>query len=111
MTNEQIIFENKMNLLKEGKIKPTGRMLKIMVNDEEQEIPEPESIHTFQMWKSLGYSVKKGEKAIAKFTIWKYTEGKKKEQTEEQAQAEGHCFLKSACFFSASQVEKIEKVG
>ena len=108
MTNADIIFANQMSLLKEGKIGTTGKFLTVVINDEEQTIPEPEPIHTFQMWKSLGFKVKKGEKAVAKITIWKYTNGKKKEEeTEEKiANMGGHCFMKASCFFSLSQVEK-----
>ena len=107
MTNASIIFENQMLLLKEGKIGTTGKFLTVMINDEEKQIPEPEPIHTFQMWKSLGFKVKKGEKAIAKFTIWKYTNGKKNANDEnEDGDGNGHCFMKNSCFFSLSQVEK-----
>lgn len=68
-----------------------------------------EEIHTFEKWKSLGYSVKKGEKSDIKFPIWKYA-GKKKidEETGEETQENPHCFMKTACFFTQSQVEKIK---
>lgn len=69
-------------------------------------------IHTYGHWKSLGYTVKKGEKAIAKFPIWKYTKGKKKEaegMSEEEAQANGYCFMKNSSWFSDLQVEKSTK--
>ena len=39
-----------------------------------------EEIHTFERWKALGYSVKKGAKSEIKFAIWKYTDGKKKDK-------------------------------
>ena len=106
ITNAQIIFAQSQELLKEGKIKPTGRTLEFELEDGTVlQYPEAEPIHTFQMWKSLGFSVKKGEKAVAKFTIWKYTV-KKKTESEEEAQQKGHCFMKDSCFFSLSQVEK-----
>lgn len=63
-------------------------------------------IHTYGHWKSLGYTVKKGEKAVAKFPIWKYTKGKSKDMTEEEAQACGYCFMKNSSWFSDKQVEK-----
>ncbi len=66
-------------------------------------------IHTYGHWKSLGYTVKKGEKAIAKFPIWKYTKDKKKDMTEEEAQANGYCFMKNSAWFSDKQVEKSTK--
>ena len=69
-------------------------------------ISSDEEIHTFQKWKSLGYSVRKGEKAVASFTIWKHTTKTDKESGEESAAM----FMKKAHFFSTSQVEKIAPV-
>ena len=69
-------------------------------------ISADEEIHTFQKWKSLGYSVKRGEKAVASFTIWKHTTKTDKESGEESAAM----FMKQAAFFSTSQVEKIQPV-
>ena len=69
-------------------------------------ISSDEEIHTFQKWKSLGYSVKRGEKAVASFTIWKHTTKTDKESGEESASM----FMKKAHFFSTSQVEKIAPV-
>lgn len=69
-------------------------------------ISESEEIHTFQKWKSLGYTVRKGEKAVASFTIWKHTTKTDKESGEESASM----FMKKAHFFSTSQVEKIPPV-
>lgn len=69
-------------------------------------ISESEEIHTFQKWKSLGYAVKRGEKAITKLTIWKHT-SKINPETQEEEMA---MFMKTAAFFSTSQVEKIKPV-
>lgn len=69
-------------------------------------ISESEEIHTFQKWKSLGYAVKRGEKAITKLTIWKHT-SKINPETQEEETA---MFMKTAAFFSTSQVEKIKPV-
>ena len=69
-------------------------------------ISSDEEIHTFAKWKSLGFSVKKGEKAVASFTIWKHTVKKDKESGEETTSM----FMKKAHFFSTSQVEKIQPV-
>ena len=69
-------------------------------------ISSDEEIHTFQKWKSLGYSVKRGEKACASFMVWKHTVKKDKESGEESAAM----FMKKAHFFSTSQVEKIAPV-
>lgn len=92
MTNAEIIFRESMELVKEGKLE--------LVN----ELPEP--IHTFAKWKSLGYQVRKGEKAIAKITIWKYT-SKKTEDEDGNEIENGRCFPKVSAFFKSSQVEKV----
>lgn len=92
MTNQAIIISNMDVLVRDG----------VITWDNE--------IHTYQCWKSLGYQVKKGEKAIAKFAIWKYTKGKKKDESEEEAQANGHCFMKLSAWFSDEQVEPLGKV-
>ena len=105
MTNEQIILENRLLLLEMGELKPTGRT----INFNGVEKQEPEEIHTFQAWKQLGFIVRKGEHAIAKFPIWKYKPGKKKdaEGDEDAAQKKGYCFMKMAFFFTADQVDAI----
>ena len=68
-----------------------------------------EEIHTFERWKALGYSVKKGEKSDIKFAIWKYA-GKKivDEETGKETEENPHCFMKMASFFTENQVEKIK---
>lgn len=86
MTNAQIITENMILLAMNGAIQP----------DEE--------IHTFQRWKALGYSVKKGEHAVAKFPIWKM--GTKKNDDGEE-ETTGRMFLKTSAFFKTSQVEPL----
>lgn len=114
MTNAMIILNESVRLMKEGTIEGTGEFLTFKYDDghtEEVEVPEP--IHTYQMWKTLGYQVRKGEKAIAKFMIWKYTEKKAKEDNAEIAVKEGdtiarNMFMKMAAFFKMSQVEKIK---
>lgn len=104
MKNKDIIFNEEQRLAEEGKIKYTGKEFKF-VDDAGNEIvlKETEQIHTFTAWKELGYIVKKGQKAIAKFMIWKYV-SKKSEETEEE---NSKMFMKMAAFFSSSQVEKI----
>ena len=106
ITNAMIIFNAQQQLLEAGKIKSTGRMIPVITQDGETMIPEAEEIHTFQRWKELGFQVRKGEHAIASFSIWKYT-SKAKDKTEEEAQEEGFCFMKKAFWFSASQVDAI----
>lgn len=111
ITNAMIIFNAQQQLLEEGKIKPTGRMIPVITPEGETMMPEAEEIHTFQHWKEIGYQVRKGEHAVASFSIWKYT-SKAKGKTEEEAQDAnedngGFCFMKTAFWFSASQVDKI----
>lgn len=105
MTNAQIIFNESVSLMKEGKIGTTGRELQIeTASGEIITIMEPEPIHTYAAWKSLGYQVNKGAKAVASFTIWKHT-SRKNEETEED---ESRMFMKKASFFTRAQVTKIE---
>lgn len=102
MTNEQIIINESMELMKQGIIGTSGR--KLQFEDAEgntKEIDEPETIHTYSGWKSLGFQVQKGEKAVAKFSIWKFV-NKKDEEDEDKM------FLTSASWFKASQVAPIE---
>ena len=126
MTNEQIIFNASAELLKAGKIKPTSETYTVVLEDGSKEtrfVPEP--IHTFAMWKNLGYSVKKGEKAVAMITIWKHTE-KERELTQEEKESMNaatlmaltdgtgdtvkteNCFMKTSAFFTFDQVEKTD---
>lgn len=56
--------------------------------------------------KVFGYSVKRGEKAVINLAIWKHT-SKVNAETQEEETA---MFLKTAAFFSTSQVEKIKPV-
>jgi len=91
-TNMQLIEDMTMSLALSGTIKP----------DEE--------IHTFAHWKSLGFSVRKGEKAVVSFPIWKYSTSKKSGSDEtdgENGEKTGKMFMKNSHFFSTSQVEKI----
>ncbi len=112
MTNAQIIFNESIRLVEEGIIKGTGRMFEAIItdkdgNEEKKLVEEPEAIHTYAAWQQLGFQVKKGEKAKASFTIWKYAEGKKSEESDEEP--EGKMFMKKAHFFTMDQVEKISK--
>jgi hypothetical protein len=105
ITNAEIIFRASQELLKQGILKPTGRMFVQELPDGNRiEVPEAEPIHTYNGWKDLGYQVKKGEHAKAQFTIWKY-KGKKDEETGEETN--GRCFQKKASWFTFDQVEKI----
>ena len=107
MTNAQIIFAERVRLLKEGKIGATGRFYTgLDLEGNETTFPEPEEIHTFAAWKAAGYAVKKGAKAIAKFPVWKYsTKTVENEDGEEEEQS--RMFMKTAAFFSREQVERM----
>lgn len=116
MTNAQIILGEQIRLQEEGILKYTGRMIEaIDMAGNEIEIPEIQPIHTYQAWKKLGYQVKKGEKAIAKFAVWKYLTKKQKQEEEVpvdvdgQTVVKGRCYMKVSAFFTDEQVEKIEE--
>lgn len=104
MTNQEIITEARFALMKQGIIGTSGRMIEVTDKDgNKKQIAEPEEIHTYQAWKDLGYQVQKGQKAIARFTIWKHTE----KENKETGKKDEKMFMKNACFFKASQVEAI----
>lgn len=108
MTNEQIIFNNSVELMKDGKIGKTGRQFEF--EDEKGNkimLDEPEPIHTFQAWKAKGFSVKKGEKAVAQFHIWKCV-SKEAENSKGMTEEQKRMFMKKASFFSASQVQAMD---
>ena len=106
MTNADIIFKESQQLAKDGVIGYTGRVLQFKDDAGNViEVHETEPIHTYNAWKDLGYQVKKGEKAVAQFTIWKYRAGKHNEETDEVEQAK--MFMKKASFLTAAQVQAI----
>ena len=110
MTNSMIILLESIRLMEEGKLQGSGQYGHYTDHEgNEVEIEYPEAIHTFAAWKQLGFSVKKGEHAIAAFTIWKYAERRREaeEENADEEQAEGRMFMKKAFFFKASQVERI----
>jgi len=86
MTNEQII-----------------RTAKVMAGVAEES-------HTFAHWKALGYAVRKGEHATFKAAIWKYAANKRATEDPEadgEKPTGGRMFLKTAHFFTRSQVDPI----
>ena len=109
MTNAQIIFVEGQKLAEAGVISYTGRTYKALnAAGEEVEYKETEPIHTYATWKEMGFQVQKGEKAVAKFPVWKYT-CKHNEETGEEENA--HMFMKVASFFRLAQVAPIEKTA
>ena len=111
MTNKMIILMESVKLMEDGVISGSG----IKGKTPDGKIVElPEVLHTYAVWKQLGYQVQKGEKAVAQFAIWKYMKKGKKQQSEEEIDGEeskekGYCRLVNASFFKASQVKKIEQ--
>ena len=120
MTNAQIIFNEAIALMKEGQIGTTGRQLTIEYEKDgeivKETINEPEPIHTYKEWQNLGMQVQKGQKAVAKFTIWMFTDKPSKAALaaaaaagKEEVDADPHYYMKEAAFFSASQVAPTEE--
>lgn len=114
MTNERIILSERLDLYKEGKLAGTGRVFNLEVADGNTvTIEEPEQIHTYQRWKEMGFQVRKGETAVAKFPIWKY--GTRKSEDDEGAEIDGEdaddsvIFMKKSAFFAQHQVEPIDE--
>lgn len=62
-----------------------------------------EESHTFARWKQMGYMVRKGEHATFKCTIWKGKERTVERDGKEQQELS--MFMKTAHFFTRSQVE------
>lgn len=104
MTNAEIIFAAEQELAEQGKIQYTGRTLEFEDSEGKKIIfKETEEIHTYNTWKELGYQVQKGQKAVAKFVIWKYSS----KFDEVSQRDESKMFMKKSAFFSRSQVEAI----
>lgn len=112
MTNEMIVLLESVKLMEKGIIKGTGDFI---TTDDGRQLEIPEEIHTFQAWKAKGFFVKKGEKAVASFSVWKYITGKKKgeeaeaESTENEETNGGYCRMKLSHFFTRNQVEESKR--
>ena len=68
MTNEMIIFNNRLSLMEDGILQGTGNT--ITVENEEGkkiELEEPEQIHTYAGWKTLNRQVKRAKKVLLLF--------------------------------------------
>ena len=115
MTNEEIVMRESVELMKQGVIACAGQIDVIDENGNKSKMDIPESIHTYQEWKELGYQVKKGEHAIAKFAVWKPTKRKEVKNEDEEndnkkVEARPTFFMANASWFKISQVEKIQEV-
>ena len=120
MTNQEIVLKKSLELVKEGVLESTGVIADVIMNGMKMTIELPEPIHTFAVWKEMGYIVKKGQKAITSINIWKYTSKMLNEETgndavdamNKQINEQGgktSMFMKTAYFFKASQVEKMKE--
>lgn len=119
MTNAQIILNESIRLMNDGILKGSGQYAEIETADGTMTIELPEAIHTFNGWKELGYSVKKGAKSSIKFPIWKHTVkflntdtgnetlDKMNAQINEQG-GQTNMFMKMSAWFTADQVEPIK---
>lgn len=95
MTNAEIIYAARVQLANTGKLNTVNGV--------------PEEIHTYQAWKKLGYQVLRGEKAVCILKIWKPIpkKGKPEPEEEEKRKDDPWMMLKTAYFFSQSQVDSI----
>lgn len=117
MTNAAIIENRAFQLMKDGIIKGSGQYGYIENEDGSREQVElPEAIHTFKYWLSVGRSVKKGEKAVDSFCIWKHTTkmldtdtgNEENDKMNEAINAKGgqqDMFMQKAFFFTFDQTE------
>ena len=71
-----------------------------------------EMIHTYEGWKARGMMVKKGEKTLVRFPIWKMGKSIKTVdvntdggETVQKDIDTGRFFMKESCFFSSRQVQ------
>ena len=120
MTNAQIILNESINLMEQGKLNGTGNMITIITvnsdgQEEKKQIEEPEPIHTYAAWKQLGFQVKKGSKAVTQINIWKHVSRKEEIEVKYTDGTTGteeidnsKMFMKLSSFFSLSQVERIQ---
>ena len=113
MTNQEIILNERIELVKAGLIAGDENDIITLTkpNGEIEEIPFPENIYTFMALKNIGYKVKKGQKAICKIRIWKHTTKKEsielKDGTKTEEEIE-NMFKTTAAFFTIGQCEPIE---
>lgn len=109
MTNQQIVLLEAVRLMEAGVIAGSGEYVTVPTADGGEKVLEmPEALHTFESWKSAGRIVRKGEHAVARFSIWK----KCKDRTVTEPDGTevikpGRMILKEACFFTYKQTEPV----
>lgn len=112
MTNQMIVFMERCRLMDQGIIKGTGRFVEIETDQGVRRLEEPEPIYTYKRWQELGYQVRKGETSQIKIRIWKYRGNvQADEESGEEMETNGKCFMKLASFFTMEQVYKPEKIA
>lgn len=120
MDNRTIILNERLRLLGDGILTTTGRKTTIMTDDGEVEIDEPEPIYTLQEWGRMGYSVVKGEHAVAAIEIWIPRKDRKSRSGDSSSEIKADSPLdvtpkkpefvkKKSFFFKRSQVKKSER--
>lgn len=115
MTNEQIIFNNRVFLMEQEVIKGIeGTCITFTDENGTRQMMMPEEIRTFDDWKRAGRMVQKGQHAVAKFQIWMPKKGKAKaadegEGEKQEADAPKGFYKKMAFFFTIDQTKEIEK--
>ncbi len=110
MTNGEIILHERFKLLMDGVIESTGQTISIIRDDgTTEDMPEPEYIHTYAGWRQLGYTVRKGEHAIAAFPIWKHCPAGERcnRKTGQMVHCDERMIMTQAYFFSRSQCEPV----
>ena len=110
MTNAEIIFANRVFLMEQEVIKGVPGTNFLWKDEQgERQILMPEEIRTCKDWNRMGYRVRKGEHAIAKFQIWMPKKGKSKTDDEDADEKAKGFYLKMAFFFTIDQVVKEDK--
>ncbi len=64
-------------------------------------------IHTFAVWKSMGYVVKKGEHAKLVTKLWKMPTKKEIDEDTDEVNNKQHMYLVKSYLFTEDQVEKM----
>ena len=114
MSNALTVLYIRLRLAEEGKLATIpGQFIIVEKNGVAEEVPEPEPILTFQLWKKRGRCVRKGEHALAKADLWIRKAGKKRteeETLEDKEDNEGYrdYVRKTSYLYSYAQTDPFE---
>ena len=97
MTNEQVVWKERVRLMEEGIIGTADEKEIVDELGNTTTVKVPDLIHTYQ--------VRKGSKTVSKLLIWKYVDGR--EEEDGRKEPDRH-FMKTASFFCRSQVEEAQ---